>query len=413
MAATAARARRPSGRARSALRERLEARRGEIEAAALTRVSAISDPSEISDPAYAEGLRAAVRAAISYGIETTGREGAELPIPVALLAQARMAARAGVPVDTVLRRYFAGYSLLGYFVLEEAGNAGMTDGTELQRLLGAHAGIFDRLLAAVGEEHARELEACASAAGGRRLAERIERLLSGETADTSEIPYDFDGWHVGLAAAGSKATERLRDLAATLDCRLLAIERTGGAHAAWLGARRAPEAAEVCRLAGVEAEPGVTLAVGEPGQGIAGWRLTHRQATAALSVAQRAADPVVRYRDVAVLASVLQDDLLVTSLRRLYLEPLATGHDQGESLRQTLRAYFAADRNVSSAAARLSVKRHTVTNRLREVEARVGRSLSVCVVELDLALCIHELVGPVAEDGMCSGEPSLAGAKTW
>ena len=49
----------------------------------------------------------------------------EAPVPVALLAQARLAARVGVSLDAVLRRYFAGYTLLGDFLIEEARALGL------------------------------------------------------------------------------------------------------------------------------------------------------------------------------------------------------------------------------------------------------------------------------------------------
>src|SRR5665213_761206 len=61
------------------------------------------------------------------------------------------------------------------------------------------------------------------------------------------------------------------------------------------------------------------FAVGEPGAGVDGWRLTHRQAQAALLVAlRRPGGPrLTRYVDVALLASALRDDVLTSSLRDL------------------------------------------------------------------------------------------------
>ncbi len=128
------------------------------------------------------------------------------------------------------------------------------------------------------------------------------------------------------------------------------------------------------------------MAIGEPAAGLAGWRLTHRQARAALAVAVRGRRPVVRYADVAILATVLRDDLLAGSLRRLYLEPLEDRRDRGETLRRTLRAWFAAGRNVSMAAAALGVSRQAVARRLRAAEERIGRPLDACDLELDAAL---------------------------
>ena len=117
------------------------------------------------------------------------------------------------------------------------------------------------------------------------------------------------------------------------------------------------------------------MTIGEPGEGLSGWRLSHRQAKAALQVAERRGQAVLRYADVALLASVLRDDLLVTSLRQLYLEPLERARDGGKAARETLRAYFAAERNVSSTAAVLGVDRRTVTNRMRAIEELFDRPL--------------------------------------
>src|SRR5215475_2827436 len=88
--------------------ERLRAKRQEIEQATLTRVYAVSEPPPRSGPEYIEGLRQAVSAAVDYGLEGIERgEQSAPPIPDVLLAQARLAARSQVSLDTVLRRYFA------------------------------------------------------------------------------------------------------------------------------------------------------------------------------------------------------------------------------------------------------------------------------------------------------------------
>lgn len=97
----------------------------------------------------------------------------------------------------------------------------------------------------------------------------------------------------------------------------------------------------------------------------------------------RGSKNVVRYADEALLASMMQDDLLVTSLFQLYLAPLADERDGGKALRQTLRAYFAAKGNVSSAATALQVSRKTITNRLALAEERLDRQLTSCSAELE------------------------------
>ena len=100
---------------------------------------------------------------------------------------------------------------------------------------------------------------------------------------------------------------------------------------------------------------------------------------------------MVRYADVALIASALHDDLLVTSLRKLYLEPLEAERDGGEVLRETLRAYFGAGRNAASAAAVLGVSRQAVNGRLQAVEQSLGQSLRDCAGCSELALRLEPL----------------------
>jgi DNA-binding PucR family transcriptional regulator len=100
--------------------------------------------------------------------------------------------------------------------------------------------------------------------------------------------------------------------------------------------------------------------------------------------------PVIRYSEVALAATVLQDDLLASSLRQLYLDPLAEERDGGQCLRETLRAYLAAGGNASSAAAALGVHRRTVTSRLITIEERIGRPVDDATAELETALQLHE-----------------------
>ena len=377
--------------ARSELAERLRERLGEIEEAALTRVKAIADPTDAADPSYVEGLRGAVAAAVEHGIAAVGRGGQSEPqIPLALLAQARSAARNGVSLDTVLRRYFAGYSLLGYFTVEEAGRGDLLEGPQLQRLLASQAVTFDRLLAAIAEEHARESETLRHSSEQRRT-ERIERLLAGEMVDASALAYEFEGWHLGLVASGYEAEEAIRELVAGLDCRLLLLRREEEGVWAWLGARRLLDPTELLGIARSGTAADRAIAIGEPGDGLAGWRLTHRQAAAALPVAQRGGEKAVRYGDVVLLASVLQDDLLASSLRRLYLRPLLGERDGGAALRETLRAYLIADGSVSSAASKLAVSRRTVANRLRRAEECIGRPVHSALAEIAASLQLAKL----------------------
>jgi hypothetical protein len=374
---------------RGGLVARLRERLPEIEQATITRVHAISDRAEAKDPVYLEGLRSAVGAAINYALEALGsNEDRPPPIPTVLLSQARLAARSGISLDVVLRRYFAGYTLLGDFLIEEAEGSTPVRDAALKRLLRTQAALFDRVIGVVSEEYGRE--AVRPGSFEERRADLVRRLLDGELLDAPELEYDFDANHLGLIANGQEGGEEIRRLAAAFDCRFLVVHPDDGTAWAWLSSRRAFDFSGLQDHLSAKRRHPLSLAMGEPGRGLVGWRFTHRQAQAALPIALRCAPMPVRYGEYALLAAALQDSLFGTSLRELYLDPLARERDGGVALRQTLRAYFAASRNGASAASMLAVSRQTVSKRLRTVEQRLGRSLVDCAAEIEVALGLED-----------------------
>jgi hypothetical protein len=373
----------------------LRSRRGEIIAAIWTRVSALSAPGGGDDPIYRDGLELAVAAAVDFGIASLARGPAEpLPIPTALLAQARLAARSRVGLDTVLRRYVVGHRVLGDFILEEIEGDEATRRGEVKALIAGHAGLLDRLLADVTGEYGREASRPISSTG--RRAELVRRTLGGETPGESGLEHDFDAQHLALVALGPGAEESARRLTAACDARtLLAVPDECSAWL-WISRRERPEPEALAAL--VEGAPRISIGAGAVAGGLEGWRRSHRQARAAVAIGRRHGAGVTFYEDVALLAAVLGDEDFAAYLTDTYLAPLGSERDGGETLRSTLRAYFAAGQNVSSAAAALGVGRQTVANRLRAVEERMGRSITVSAAELEASLRLSDLSAQRASD---------------
>jgi len=360
----------------------------------MARVRQVGDPPESPDPEYPAGLRTAVAAALEYGLEALESQPGTTPIPAAILQQSRVAARNGVAAESVLRRCSAAYNVFNTFLLEEAARGGLHRTSAFSRLIQVEGGELERMLAAISEEHAQETRDRRDAPDSQRL-ERIERLLDGELVDVSRIDYDFDSFHVGAISVGKHARAAVDVLSRGLGCELLLVRR-GEAVWAWFGAGEEVDPVTIVKLLAERWPPRLPLALGEPAYGLGGWRFTHRQARAAFAVALNGSEPVVRYADVALLASALQDDLLSESLHQLYLAPLEHERDGGEVLRRTLRAYFDADRNISAAASALGANRNTVANRLRSVEERIARPVNACATELESALRLSELGRSVA-----------------
>lgn len=354
------------------------------------------------DTEYAVGLRGAVAAAVDFALRSLDSEGGSVvAVPGEVVSQARLAARSSVGLDVVFRRYMVGHALLWDYVMEEAAQVGLAGGESgLRGMLRGQAALLDELLAAVAHEYAVELER-AGRSREQRLMELVVMALAGGYVDGIELGYELDGAHLGVIARGNGSEELLRAVAEGLERRLLCVARGQGTIWAWLGgqhtismedlkgflSQEASRAGHACGPAG----EGWLFAVGEPGLGIEGWRLTHQQAQAALLVALRRPERFTRYRNVALLAAALQDETLAGSLLEMYIAPLRDARSGQSVLCETLRAYVAAECNSSSTAAALGVARSTVENRLRGIEARLGHSLHPCPAELEVALHLDDL----------------------
>jgi hypothetical protein len=388
---------------------RLRARQGELVRAIFERVRGDTfGPVGAQDAEYVAGLREAVVAALEYVLEGIehGEDWAG-PIPVVATAQAGRAARVGVSLNTVLRRYVVGSSLLGEFIMEEADRAGFPGGRGvLKGVLRAQASGLDRLLVAITVAYEDELARAGRSPEQRRM-ERVRRLLDGGEIEGAELDYELGGWHLGVIATGAGAVQAVQELAAGVNRRLLSVSHGEQSVWGWLGGGDRFAFVDIWRViasmaagkgkGGVAGE-GVAFALGEPARGLQGWRLTHQQAQAALVVALRRPRALTRYADVVLLAAALKDEALARALVDIYLSPLDDSHNRGLVLRKTLLAYLAAECNVSSAAIKLRVARSTVEDRLRTVEERLGRTLHPCPPELEVALSLDELGVPGAEE---------------
>jgi hypothetical protein len=383
---------------RSELAARLRERAAEIEETIFVQVRALSEGEGGGDPEYAAGLRATITKSLDFVLANMekGEEEWSEPIPSAAAEQARRAARSGTKLDTVLRRYATGDRVLGDFIMDEADRF---PSQVLRRLLRAQGPQVDRLMAAVATEYMNEL-ARMRRSPSQRLAERVQRLVAGDSpADVGDLQYAFDAWHLGMIVKGASAEDGVRALAADLDAQALVVPRGNGIVWAWLGARRPLAVPDIERLLVADVAGDASLAVGEPHNGIDGWRLTHREAQAAQEVMLRKPQRLTRARDVILLAAVLRDDALAKSLFETYLAPLEGHGDSGAVLRETLRAYFSAGLNAATAAAALAVDRHTVQRRLRKVEEALGRLLPDCHAELVVALGLEELEAEADPEG--------------
>jgi hypothetical protein len=209
---------------------------------------------------------------------------------------------------------------------------------------------------------------------------------------TVDLGYDVECVHLGLVASGAGGDEAVRRLAVRLGCEVLGVSRDEQTFWAWLGSHRDPFQGDWERVLREELSDGVSVSTGEPGGGVEGFRTTHQQACAAYRVAQRICAPLTRYRDVALIALGLDDEAMSRSLVDVYLGALDDGDKRTPVLRDTLRAYFAAEQNASSAAAALGVHKNTVAYRLSTIEQRLRYPINSRRAELETALKLERVL---------------------
>lgn len=386
---------------RAGLSSRLREKSAEIETKIVTRIRDLSEPVGDENASYLEGLQSAVAEAVSYGIDCIEKGGGwSAPIPPGVTRQARRAAQDGVRLDTVLRRYAAGNKVLEEFMVAEAGDIPREI---LCRILSDQGPQVDRLMESVAAEYGRELEQVERSSAQRR-ADHVHRLLSGDDdlEDGVDLEYDFEIWHVGMILTGPRAEATARLLSERLGYRLLHILRDRDVVWGWLGSTRQPAIANLVHSLPENLPAGIALAIGEPRNGLDGWRLTHREAQMALQVMRRKPERFTRGRDVVLLAGILRDETLVRSLLDTYLAPLEDRGRLGPKLRETLRVYFSAGESTSIAAEDLGVSRHTIRQRIRAVEEVLDQPLHTCNAELRVALQLDELIGLHKSEGQVS-----------
>ncbi len=389
--------------------ECLRESRSEIEDVVLRGIRAVPDPVAEGDAEYFAGQHTKVVAFLDYALAGIEQDGeCPEPIPSPVLAQARRAARLGVRQQMLLRRCLTGHVLLDEFVMDAAKHAGLPGhGDALRRIRTTRASLLERLIASVTDEYTREAQRARSSPEERR-GERVRKALAGEHFDAGDLGYDLEASHVGAIAKGPEAGHAVRDLAARLARPELCVPMGLETVWAWLGGQRPLPFAHIERALSAGGFKRVALAIGEPGRGIEGFRLTHRQAQAALLVALRRPRRLTRYADVALVAPFLKDERMARSFVGIHLSPLDLGRDDS-ALRETLSAYAAAGRNAKSAAAALGVDRGTVAKRLRTIEQLVGAGpLHTRMAELEVAMRLEPLLE--ARDGAGDSIPGIAGS---
>jgi hypothetical protein len=347
------------------------------------------------DPESAELCRESYREQLRfvYSGWETGRPVEAREPPGIVAEEGRQAARIGIKLGKLLLAYRICHRHLFEDLLELA-NARVDD----QELLSATLrevshylfAYFDAVTIQISEayEHEREL---ITRDRDRRNVQLVRDLLDGESVDSGQLGYGFDREHLAVIAWGKQPEVALASLREPTGFSLLTVAGTGSTVWGWLGGPAIGER-EQRALRAVRLPDGARLALGQPGHGIEGFRLSHRQAWRTYRIARDGNAPMTFYSDVALLGLMIHDPDLAREFVERELGPLAGEDARSMQLRETLTAYFSCGHNAASAAARLGVHDRTVLYRIRSIEERLGHSITARREELGVALRLAPLV---------------------
>ncbi|MFI5429413.1 PucR family transcriptional regulator [Aeromicrobium sp. UC242_57] len=337
------------------------------------------------------------------------------PITAATEYAFRLAQR-GVPGTSLRRAYHFGSDDLRDWMFDEVEALDCEAGVKL-RLLNDLSRFLHRyidwitqiVLEAHEQERQRWLDKSASV-----TSQLVARILDGHAVDQADFAsgarYRLDQVHVGAviwidgANSGTDHTGALRDFArglaepigagATL---FTAVDR--GTAWVWFGRGRstAPVDVELVRRS-LARTPDARVALGCPVAGVDGFRRTHQQAEAAMSVALRSSSPVTHAigfgeRGVAVASMLVRDLEAARHWVAEVLGPLAVDGEAEARTRETLRVFLGTGGGYAQTSEQLLLHRNSVKYRISKVEAERGRPLDPDRLDLELAVQVCHYLG--------------------
>jgi hypothetical protein len=326
--------------------------------------------------------------------------GLQLPPQAADLA--RSLARRSKDVKVLLRVYLTAHRGVFSYLTDAIDQVGGGDlGADyVLREVWKRADLWmdesvETLIETFFEERQRELDGSAA-----RRTELVAALLAGDDLDedlaSTELSYPVPMWHTAFLVWTQQVDRRtassLRAAAeAVAKCFVGAkvlTELAGSRDVrGWVATRKPPAPEVFARLRALDLS-GVSLAVGVPAPGAAGFRSSHAEASAAqhLAMTSMMSPCFTDYRSVEVLCLALADrDALVRMVRR-EVGSLCGPDKNLEPVRETVLTFLSNRMNVEATAERLYVHGNTVRYRLAKAEELLGCQLAERPRQIELAL---------------------------
>lgn len=325
-----------------------------------------------------------------------GGEEADVEAPTAALVYARALAQRDVPLSALIRAYRIGHNGFVDEAIAVLGTRSVSDESfsAAAELVHRAALWIDHVCDQVGRAYEQERDRWVSSRGGLRQ-HWVNEVLTGGAVDIGRaeeaLQYRFDRRHVA-AVMWPDAAVATRDVGEVLDgAKALIGQRLGAVGPAlmvptderearlWWPVRAGTSVAEPLAAAIHDAGMAVRLAIGDPSEGVDGFRRSQRQAEQARVVAVAGGDGVGRLVTYAAVAPVALMAADPDELRRFVtsvLGELAVDDERSGWLRETLREFLARNRSYASTAEAQFLHRNTI-------QYRVGQALDKCQTSFD------------------------------
>ncbi|MBF6191795.1 helix-turn-helix domain-containing protein [Nocardia sp. CDC186] len=333
----------------------------------------------------------------------------DITVPPAAAEYARRFAQHGMSLEALLRAYRLGEHMFmqqTIAVLRQAGTPADLALATTSRVAVLVNSYIDQVIEGLIDIYESERRRWDARSDTTRAAQ-IRAVLDTDDLDVASaeemLSASLRGWHmaavVWVREPGASSIELLRAgtsmLAAATGKHPLTVLVDEQNCWAWISSAGEP-ALDADRLErDLRRRPGISVAVGDPGPGLAGFRQTFRDAQRARSLALLAepARPLTVHARVA-LASLLVDHLPDTEawVRRV-LGDLMREDETTARLRETVQTYLEARGSLTDAAARMHVHKNTVHYRIRRAEEVLGHPLTVNRLETEVALMVAEQLG--------------------
>ncbi|MFM8884034.1 MAG: PucR family transcriptional regulator [Solirubrobacterales bacterium] len=315
--------------------------------------------------------------------------------PTEAVEEAKVTARAGVPLESLIHTYRVGHAVVWEHAIDRLEEMNFDAAAKhAARAIGSRY-LFDYVDAIsllVTREYMAERDRVMRT-GIQRRVQLVRDVLAGAAVGTSDLGYDLDAEHVALIVDGPQADAHLDAIRKATGRSMMTVAVSDDVVWAWLGSRADLSPDFWKSLAELPPPDDTRVAIGSPSWGAEGFRESHAQAQASHQVASRISQPVVRYSDVALEATLMSDGDAARRFVRHELGLLAGEDERAATHRATLEAYLGTGMNASAASAVLKVSDRTIAYRIRRIEEILGRTVTSRSAELAAALRLRRIYG--------------------